>query len=84
MHRCICPTGQEYTVLIDGDSVQLGLKSFDTEEIEQLKQIKGSQKKSTYDIFQRIDRETKACNLEMVLVKKFEDWHYTGTLDSIG
>ena len=36
MHKCECPDGLEYDIIIDGDSIKLGPKYFSNLEIEQL------------------------------------------------
>ena len=41
MHKCICDYGEyrsEFDILIDGDTVKLGPKIFNTEEIDRLKE----------------------------------------------
>ena len=39
MHKCTCPDGQEFDVIIDGDSVRLGPKNFDQIEVSRLKEL---------------------------------------------
>ena len=41
-HRCTCPGGQEYEILIDGNSVIVGAKPFTPEEILLLQSINQS------------------------------------------
>ena len=41
-HKCLCPSGQEFEILIDDYSVKLGLKYFEADEIVRLKQLHGS------------------------------------------
>ena len=41
-HRCQCPDGQEFDIIIDGDSVKLGPKQFTDSEIERLQTLNGA------------------------------------------
>ena len=64
-HSIVCD-GVEQPIIIAGDSVVFGNKTFSPTEIVRLKTKNEGNEVSTYSIFEETDQKTKACKMQMV------------------
>lgn len=62
-HICRCSDTEDRLLLIDGDSVKIGNKTFTEAEIAELKALNGDNTESTYSIFQQIDASVTKCEI---------------------
>ena len=61
-NACTC-CGTEHPIIIDGNSVKLGTKYFNEEEITKLKAFNTEikLKETTWEIFEKLDKQTRQC-----------------------
>jgi len=60
---CRCSDSEDRLIIIDGDSVKVGNKTFTPEEVTRLKQTNGDNTDTTYSIFEKIDATVKRCEV---------------------
>ena len=61
-HECQCDNTYEvFDLIIDGDSVKVGPKIFNRDEIVRLRTLNGMNNETTYSIFEAIDSVTLKC-----------------------
>ena len=83
-HVCVCSDGQEFPIIIDGESVRLGTKVFTDEEIQRLQTLNGDSQETTFSIFREVDAETRTCTLEYRTDVHDNWWYYSGPFNAQG
>ena len=91
-HKWLCGRNTYFDLLIDGPSVKLGPKIFNSREIEQLKTTNSSSGKTTYQLFVDIDEKTKMCEFDfgtfeteaLSVTSNYTGSHVNGIPDGVG
>ena len=83
--ECKCGD-QAFPLLISGDQVKLGVKTFNPREIKELQTLNGGSNTTTYQIFEKIDQRTRNCEYEWGDLRNIEihgyPFDYTGTISN--